>query len=42
MKVVFDPRYITNNTVFWIYVVAMVLIIIATLIFVIKEVGGKK
>ena len=42
MKVVFDPRYITNNTVFWIYVIAMVLIIITTVIFVIKEVGGKK
>jgi hypothetical protein len=42
MKIIFDPRYITNNTVFWIYVVAMILIIIATVIFVIKEVGGKR
>ena len=42
MKIIFDPRYITNNTVFWIYVVAMILIIIPTVIFVIKEVGGKR
>ena len=42
MKIIFDSRYITNNTVFWIYVVAMILIIIATVIFVIKEVGGKR
>ena len=38
MSIVFSPRYITNNVVFWIYVVAMVAIIIATTVFVIKAV----
>ena len=42
MNVIFSPRYITNDVIFWIFVVSMIAIIIATAIFVIKEVGGKK
>ena len=42
MKLIFNPGYITNNVIFWIYIVLMIAIIVATTIFVIKEVGGKK
>ena len=42
MRIVFDPRYITNNIIFWIFVISMIIIMITTIVFVIKEVGGKR
>ena len=42
MKIVFHPSFISDSTIFYIYVASMALIIIATIIFVIIEVNKKK
>lgn len=42
MKLVFNPVYIVNKPIFYIYVLVLVFIIFLTIFFVKKEIGNKK
>lgn len=42
MKLVFNPVYIANKPVFYIYILVLLIIMILTIIFVKKEIGNKK